>query len=231
MKQVVVAVTLLLLVGCKDEANFTLEGNIKGLKKGVVYLERFEDSTYQVIDSVVINGSESFTIQTQLEEPEVLFLRLDKNSKEDELVSFFADKGITKVSTTLKNFYFDAKIEGTKQQQLLEDYLQMMGRFNDENLNLIKASIENKSTSDTVSQVDYQTKFDQLLRRKYLYTINFAVNNRNSELAPYLAVYEIPDANVKLLDTIYKSLAEDIKVSKYGKELEEVLQKRKTDSL
>ena len=147
------------------------------------------------------------------------------------MVSFFADKGLTKVSTTLKNFYFDAKIEGTKQQQLLEDYLQMMGRFNDENLNLIKASIENKSTSDTVSQVDYQTKFDQLLRRKYLYTINFAVNNRNSELAPYLAVYEIPDAHVKLLDTIYKSLAEDIKVSKYGKELEEVLQKRKTDSL
>ncbi|WP_228852225.1 DUF4369 domain-containing protein [Aegicerativicinus sediminis] len=231
MKQVVAAVALLILFGCKEETNFTLEGQIKGLKKGVVYLERFQDSTYNVIDSVVINGNENFTIKTQLEEPEVLFLRLDKNSKEDDLVSFFADEGITKVSSTLKNFYFDASIEGTKQQQLLEDYLKMMGKFNDENLDLIKSSIQNNNNSDSINKIDYQSKFDQLIRRKYLYTINFAVNNRGSEVAPYLAVYEIPDANIKLLDTIYNSLPEKIKTSKYGKELETVLKQRKNDSL
>ena len=57
---------------------------------------------------------------------------------------------------------------------------------------------------------------DKNLKRQYLYTINFAINNNKSEIAPYIALTDISDAKFKYLDTIYNSLSQNIKASKYG---------------
>ena len=59
-----------------------------------------------------------------------------------------------------------------------------------------------------------------MIRRKYLYTTNFAVNNGNSEAAAYIALTELYDANIKLLDTVNSSLSTVVKKSIYGKRLD-----------
>ena len=69
----------------------------------------------------------------------------------------------------------------------------------------------------------------QQTKRKYLYTVNFALNNKDSEVAPYIALSEIYDANINLLDTINKVLTPEIKASKYGKKLEEFIAERKAE--
>ena len=53
------------------------------------------------------------------------------------------------------------------------------------------------------------------------------MNNKDYEVAPYLAVSEIFDANIKFLDTIQESLPPKVRDSKYGKSLEEFLKERK----
>ena len=50
--------------------------------------------------------------------------------------------------------------------------------------------------------------------------INFALNNKDSEVAPYLALTEIYNAQIKYLDTINTSLTPEVKTSKYGKKLQ-----------
>jgi len=210
----------------KETSNFTLKGHVKGLKKGTVYLEREQDSTYKIIDSIVINGNPQFELHCNLEEPEVLFLRLNKNDNNEGIITFFADKGITEINSTLKNFNFDAKIKGSKQQELLEEYLTMISKFNDKNLDLIKAHFEPKKENDTASGPDFESKYNSLLRRKYLYTINFAVTHNQSEVAPYLAITEIADTNIKFLDTIYNSLENNIKSTLYGKKLKALIDGR-----
>ena len=62
---------------------------------------------------------------------------------------------------------------------------------------------------------------------KYLYTTNFALRNADQEIAPYLALSELFDANIKLLDTINNSLSAPIKTSKYGKQLADYVEKIK----
>ncbi|MGM5470711.1 DUF4369 domain-containing protein [Flavobacteriaceae bacterium LMO-SS05] len=224
MKKLLVSLVVLCVVSCTNETpNFTLKGNIKGLKKGTVYLERALDSTYVIIDSLTINGNPQFELHCNLEEPEVLFLRLNKNDNDEGIITFFADKGVTEISSTLKNFIFDAKIKGSKQQELLEEYVAMISKFNDKNLELIKEHFDPKKANDTITGMDFESKQNSLLRRKYLYTINFAVNHNSSEIAPYLASTEIADANTKLLDTIYNSLEPAIKTSLYGKKLKVII--------
>ena len=43
-----------------------------------------------------------------------------------------------------------------------------------------------------------------------------------NEISPYIAVSQIPDANIELLRKLYDTLTEGIKVSKYGKILRDI---------
>ena len=117
---------------------------IKDLKKGTVYLQRQQDTIMITLDSLEINGNLDFELYSELPEPELLFLKLDKNDNDEGTIVFFADKGITQIHSTLKNFNFDAKIKGSKQQETLEEYLLVMSKFNDRNLDLIKENFEAK---------------------------------------------------------------------------------------
>jgi len=225
MKKISVLLALLLIFSCgKEQHDLTVIGNIKGLKKGSVYLKKVKDTALVMVDSVPISGNSQFELHSDLESPEVFFLYLDKNSKsEDDRILFFADKGITEINTTLKNFMFDAKITGSQQQKTLEEYQKMSSRFNEKNLNLIKESFDAQKSGDTSKFNSIQNEFDNLLKRKYLYTVNFALNNKNSEVAPYLALTEIYNAQIKYLDTINNSLTPEVKKSKYGKEFQKFI--------
>ena len=68
---------------------------------------------------------------------------------------------------------------------------------------------------------------ESLLRRKILFSVNFAVNNSDNEVAPFIAITELNYANIKLLDTVNNSLTKKIKKSKYGVELEKFIQRIK----
>ena len=139
MKKIAILFILVLIVSCgKEQHDLTVKTNIKGLKKGIVYLKKVKDTALVTVDSIIINGNSEFELYSDLESPEVFFLYLDKNSSENDRIPFFADKGITEINTTLKNFVFDAKIKGSAQQKVWEDYKLIMSRFNERNLNLIK---------------------------------------------------------------------------------------------
>ena len=60
-----------------------------------------------IIDSLVVNGNSNIELHSDLDSPEVFYLYLDKNSAEKDRITFFADKGITEINTTLKNFAFE----------------------------------------------------------------------------------------------------------------------------
>jgi len=53
------------------------------------------------------------------------------------------------------------------------------------------------------------------------------VKNANFEVAPYIALTDLFDANIGLLDTINNSLTPSIKQSKYGKQLDVYIKKIK----
>ncbi|QFZ55023.1 DUF4369 domain-containing protein [Oceanihabitans sp. IOP_32] len=220
MKKLYIFTALLLVISCAKTPDLTVKTNIKGLKKGAVYLKKIKDTTLITLDSVLINGNSSFELHTSLESPEVLYLFLNKNTDEDDAIAFFADKGVTEINTTLKNFVFDAKIKGSNQHSTWEDYKTMIAKLNSRNLDLIKEKFDALKAGDTTKLTLINTESNNLLKRKYLYTVNFAINNKDSEVAPYLALTEIYNANIKLLDTINKVLTPEVKASKYGKELQ-----------
>lgn len=231
MKKLALVFILVSLISCGKDPDLIVKGHVKGLKKGTVYLEKEKDSSITIVDSVSLNGVSEFELQSDLESPEAFYLRLDKNnSKENNTrIVFFADKGVTEINTTLKNFVTDAKITGSTQQKLYEDFLKVITRYNEKNLDLIKENFDAKKANDS-AKIEASTKaMNNLTKSRYLYVVNFAVNNKDSEVAPYLALTEVYDAQIKWLDTINNALTPKVKASKYGKALDGYLAIRKAE--
>ena len=74
-----------------------------------------------------------------------------------------------------------------------------------------------------------QAAMDNLLKRRYLYALNFASTHGDNVIAPFIALTEVSDANIIFLDTIASKLTDKVKASKYGKEFLKFIATRKAE--
>ena len=227
-KSIIAFVTLILIASCnknESKGNVHITGNIKGLKKGTLYIQRVVDTSLVAIDTINIDGSAAFESNLDLQSPEMLYLFLDRgvSNSLDNNIPFFAEPGNIKIETSLDRYLSDAKITGSKNQEIFEEYKKINTRFTDENLSLIEKKF-NAIKSQNIKAVDSLTaKQDSNIKRKYLFATNFALNNRDYEVSPFIALSEIYDINVKYLDTIQKSMSPKVAKSLYGKKLTEYI--------
>jgi hypothetical protein len=131
------------------------------------------------------------------------------------------------LETSLDFFTADVKITGSKNQALYDDYRKVVSRYIDQDLDLVEAKFKAYKENNTAELEKIQTKQDAILKRKYLYTTNFAVNNGKYEVAPYVTLAEIYDINMKYLDTIQKTMSPKVAKSMYGKKLNDFIVERK----
>jgi hypothetical protein len=73
-----------------------------------------------------------------------------------------------------------------------------------------------------------QKLLDLLILKSYLFTANFAINNSEQEIAPYLAIKKIPDARIEILESIEKELSDEVKKTHYGKSFQKLLNQRRS---
>lgn len=233
MKKLLIATfALTALIACnkkESETNLHLSGKIDGLKQGKLYIQHIVDTSLVVLDSITIKGDSNFKSELQISEPEMLYLSLNRGVSKsvDNVLPFFAEPGSMTIETTLKEFYTKAKVTGSKNNDLYNDFKKIRMRYNDEQNKTFSLSLLAKKVNNTQKQDSLNQRADKLTLRSYLDAINFAVNNGKYEVAPYIALTEIYDANIKYLDTIHKSMSPEVAKSKYGKQLTTFITERK----
>lgn len=235
MKKIIfAALTMITFISCEkkegvDGTNLHITGNIEGLGQGKLYIQKIQDSTLVVLDSIQIKGDSHFESHLQLESPEMLYLFLDRGQTNsiDNSLPFFAEPGTISIETTLKHFFADAKIKGSKNHDLWVEFNKINSRFKEENLNLIEKRLKNDLKPNPKRADSIEAAYKKILIRKYRYTANYAVTHGEYEIAPYLALSEIADITIPYLDTIQKSMKPKIAQSKYGKMLTKYIKERK----
>jgi hypothetical protein len=225
-KILLLLLTAIAIIACSSEDKNTMyvKGSIKGLKKGVFYLQKQKDSLIVSVDSVSVNGSSEFMMTDIIESPEMYFLTLGSSSKR---IPFFGETDTITITSQLDRFEQKAVIRGSENQDLLNEFNEIQKKFNGQRLDLIKEEfeirkLENQDSLDLLNQ-----KYKNWERKKYLYTTNFAVQNADFEVSPYIALTELMNANIKLLDTVNNSLTEEVRLSKYGKQLDDFIKQIK----
>lgn len=199
----------------------TVTGTVKGLKKGTLYLQHIADSNLVTIDSIQIKGTGDFTFNSKLDSPEVFYLYLKKqdNNEINDRITFFGEPGTITIKTVWNRFENGAEISGSESHKKLEEYKDVMSKFNSKNIEILQGAYELDLQQDSLAVDSIQKLSDKNVLRGYLYALNFALNNRDSHIAPYIALTEVADANVKYLDSIYRALTPEVASSKYGKAL------------
>ena len=202
-----------------------VSGNIDGLKKGTIYLQKQQDSIIISIDSILVEGNSNFKLETKINEPDIYYLYLDKNDGDslNDIITFFGNNGDINIQTSLKNFDSSYEISGSKNTELLQEYFSIIRKFNLQNLDLLEIFYKSQIENNQAKIDSVNTQIENLIKRKYLYTLNFATNNSEFEISPYLAVSQIADANQEFLLKLYDTLPEKIKNSKYGKILQTLI--------
>ena len=223
-KTSLISIALFIICCNSDQNQMIVSGKVDGLRKGIIYLQKELDSTIVSLDSVKINGNSDFKLSTVIDEPDIYYLYLNKDDGDslNDIITFFGNKGEININTSLSTFDSGYEISGSKNSELLREYFSIIRKYNLQNLDLLEifynAQINNnQKTIDSVNE-----KLENLIKRKYLYSLNFSITNSANEISPYIVVSQIPDVNIDLLRKVYDTLPEDIKVSKYGKVLMEL---------
>ena len=229
MKKIIAVLAVsIILFACSSEkdGDMVVEGHIKGLKKGTLYLQKINDTAVVSVDSVAVFGDGNFRVTDNVISPEIYYLTFKGNTA-DKRILFFGNKGTITINDNMDTFGFDPEITGSENQLVFNKFLKINDQFKNQRLQFIKKEFDaaKSKNSDSIDKV--KTDFKRMIRRKYLFTANFALTNSDSEAAPYIALTELYDANIKLLDTINKALSVKVRKSKYGKRLDTYVSKIK----
>jgi uncharacterized protein YunC (DUF1805 family) len=233
MKNFILTLTAaLLIVSCTDKKPLTnthITGTIKGFSNGMLYLQKMSDTALIAIDSVKIEGTSTFQFDFDLDSPELMYLVINRGVTKslDNSLPIFTEPGTINVDTELKYFYANAKITGSKNHELFEQFQQINRKYTNEVLEISKEKYDALRFNRLQDVDSINIKLDKKITRKYLHAINFALSNKDYEVAPFVALSELSNANIKYLDTIHNSMTPKVAKSRYGKLLTELVAERR----
>mgnify|MGYP003668128039 CR=1 FL=1 len=224
MKKFFIICLLLAVVSCSKEkqGNMIVQGQIKGLKKATLYLQKMKDTLVISVDSISLFGNDTFRLVDNIDSPEMYYLTFDTNTSEKRIM-FFAEQGTITINDDVANFGVDTEIEGSSNQKVFDDYKKITSKFQNKQLDLMKANFDAQKEKNLKKSDSLRKVSESEVTRRYLYSINFALAHPDSEATPYIVLTDLVNANIKYLDTINNSLTDRVKSSFYGKKLDKFI--------
>ena len=219
------SILLFIVFSCNiNQENFELSGNINGLENGVIYL--IESSSIEqeiILDSTTVDNSSSFLLKGYIKEPQILKIRLGESNSNE--IEFFAEIGEMKLNTSNKRFQFDAQFSGSRHQENLDKFNSFLVKYEEEDLELLEKQIEESIKNNQKSIDSISILRDKIEKKKILFIINYIKNKKEEIISPYLALKYNKDINKDYLINIYNSYSKEISNSKYGIELNKIINK------
>ncbi|CAM1373009.1 Thiol:disulfide interchange protein [Tenacibaculum litopenaei] len=211
----------------KKQGNMIVKGQIRGLKKGTLYLQKMKDTAIISVDSVSLLGKDTFTLTDDVTSPVMYYLTFTGN-KDNKKLLFFGEPGEITINDNIEEFGFAPKISGSKNQEVMDKFAKVDKRFIDQRLDFVKKDLEAKQAKDEALIAQLELDYKKMVRRRVLFATNFAIANADTEASPYIALTQLYDANIKLLDTINSSLSDKVKKSDYGLRLQKFVDEIKS---
>jgi len=233
MKKVILLVaSAVVLFSCNKlaEGEYIITGNVKGMKTGLVYLEKQGPMGmgFMAVDTVKIEDGK-FEIKGKASEPEIHFIHVDKvNGKLPVIleggeieVAFDKDSLVkSKISGTYNNEEFNKfNEESEKIQKKLKSKIVEFQQRN-------KVAIENaQKSNDTVAMNKLRAEYDLIQKDITDYTFGYPKTHPKSFISVLILqmMATNPKFTPKEIETIYNSFDESLKKTKPGKAIKENL--------
>ena len=164
----------------KKEGNMVVKGQIKGLKKGTLYLQKMNDTVLVAVDSMALLGDDKFILTDNVESPVMYYLTFNGNAKDEHLM-FFGEKGEITINDDIEEFGFKPEIKGSKNQDVMKKFYKIDKRFKEKRLEFIQKDFEARKSQDEDLIKQVEDDYKKMIRRRFLFSTNFAITNADSE--------------------------------------------------
>lgn len=203
-----------------DSNQMLLHGEIRDLRKGTVYLERQRDSNYITIDSINLYGTGEFSFSQKLDSPEILHLqvKLDNGELAQDRITVFAEAGEINLNVNLKEID-KPKISGSENHEKLLDFYNFISRYDEQQVDLLIELIQAQQDGDEELVAKLEKDRNDAKLRSYLGIINFAIQNKDYDVAAFVMLHEAPEVHPRMLDSVYNNLNSKVREGLYGKML------------
>ena len=128
-----------------------------------------------------------------------------------------------KLNTSNKRFQFDAQFSGSRHQENLDKFNSFLVKYEEEDLELLERQIEESMKNNQKNIDSISILRDKIEKKKILFIINYIKNKKEEIISPYLALKYNKDINKDYLLKIYNSYSKEISNSKYGIELNKII--------
>lgn len=240
MKKILLLVAVaVVLFSCKNlgEGEYEITGNVKGMKTGLVYLEKQNPMGMGAlaIDTVkIVDGK--FEIKGKTAEPEIHFIQIDKvNGK----VPFILEGGEIAI-TVDKDSIFKSKSTGTysndeftkfneESTKIQKKMQKSVTDFQMKNMTVMNEAQQNK---DTVTMNRLRKEYDVIQKPITDYTFGYPKTHPKSFIS--VLIVQMMANNPKFakeIDGLYNSLDESLKKTKPGKAVKSTLDIKKKPAL
>jgi hypothetical protein len=198
------------------------------MRKGMVYLKSEVNGSLVTVDSLFLKGTEDFEFKGNIESPEVFYLSTSRRNSSS--LPIFVEQGEITVEANIKDL-LTANIKGSENQKLLDQFNKIIGRFNTRKNELYAKGLQanSKKHFKTLNSISNQYRNNEIKKTRYI--LNFAVSNGDYDIAPYVALNYLSSSDITVLDTINKSMSAEVKLGKYGKELNELVTQLKITTI
>lgn len=211
------------IVSCsKDKSNeYTINALAEGIQNGSkVYLRKFEDRKPVDIDSTSVENGK-FTISGSVENPDVYFIFIDQVMGNVPFILENSELNITIYKDSMQT----SKVEGSKENELAQNYMLGMKALAKEGNELRKQFSEARKNNDSVFLNTYQDKRKELTEKNENFAKSFITDNKNSVFGMILLENFFAANKLKINEAkdIYDSYSEDTKNSPSGKRIKQLL--------
>ena len=215
-RKLLLLIAPLIFFACQQEKGYDINGELEGLKDGLVVLKNKHDGKWNPVDSIKAEEG-VFSFSGKVTSPEMYVITVD---------TIGAFKLFLENSDIQINGHVDSlnslNIEGSEIHNSFAGFKKKLGAY-DREINKLyddykTAKQEGKDDRAAEIEEEYQAVADN----KIEYIKKFVKDRTSSVIAPYVTSrYLLPYIKFQELDSTYKSLDSVVKKSRYAKKLKE----------
>ncbi|NMH26911.1 TlpA disulfide reductase family protein [Flavobacterium silvaticum] len=222
MKKALLALAIpALLVSCKGENEFTINGNIKGFDGKKVFLEVQDDSIGpKTIDTAKIENG-SFKFDGEVKEPRLYAVRIESLQGK----SYFIGEGGSIDLKINKDSLTSINARGTINNDKMTEFTKLIDPIQKEAMEFQKANqqkvMEAQKTQDTVIMNGLRKQFMAIRKKMDDKAVNFIKSNSNTYVALLLIKNRMygMQGDLAEVEALYNGLDPKVKESTEGKSL------------
>ncbi len=203
-KLVFILLSVVILSSCADKKDsYTVNGTIRGVDSGMVFLQKFDVDQWVKIDSVMLSKGE-FTFKGKTTLPEMWYISM---KEKQVFVPIFIEN--SKISVEVYADSVDkASITGSATHDTYKKYQEMNKSLNARIEEVYKEWKKAKENNDSVAMAKTDSVSNELDRQMKQNLIDFVKANNNSVVASYLVIrnawqFDLPEMEnlLSVLDT------------------------------